>query len=191
MKQFNPQKYGPAIAEFLADEPLCELGPGSPVTEKRAALNALDESAIAGFKTLADREMARCCIAGLWLLYDFLDESHTISQAIHTTAGSYWHGLMHRREPDYSNGKYWFCKVGSHPIFAPLCQAARELGASDDLDGPSEFLIEQTAWDPFQFIDLCEAVADGRSATESLCRQIAQIEWRLLFDHCYDQAVGR
>ena len=45
--------------------------------------------------------MAACCLCGLWLLHDFLDESHSLSQEITTDTGSYWHGIMHRREPDY------------------------------------------------------------------------------------------
>jgi len=188
--QFQPQKYGAAVADLLTDEPLCALGPGTPIVERRSKLSALDENAVVAPHPLADPDMARCCISGLWLLYDFLDESHRISQNIHTSSGSYWHGIMHRREPDYSNSKYWFRKAGDHAIFDSLCRAADELAANETLDAPSQFLIEQSAWDPFRFIDLCESVARGRSSTELLCKRIAQIEWRLLFDHCYDQAVG-
>lgn len=50
--------------------------------------------------------------AGLWLYVDDLERSHTISQNIHTPAGSYWHGIMHRREGDFWNSKYWFRKAG-------------------------------------------------------------------------------
>src|SRR5688500_14191487 len=34
-------------------------------------------------------------LAGLWLWHDFLDESHTISQGLHTPTGSFWHAIMH------------------------------------------------------------------------------------------------
>ena len=57
---------------------------------------------------LAILDMAQACLAGLWLYHDFLDESHSISQEIATSTGSFWHGIMHRREPDPSNAKYWF-----------------------------------------------------------------------------------
>ena len=43
--------------------------------------------------------MANACRAGLWLYHEFLDEAHEITQHLHTPAGSYWHALVHRREP--------------------------------------------------------------------------------------------
>ena len=54
-------------------------------------------------QTVRDRDMAATCRSGLWLYHDFLDEAHTISQEIETPEGSYWHALVHRREPDFSN----------------------------------------------------------------------------------------
>ena len=46
-------------------------------------------------------------VAGIWLYVDDLDRSHTISQSLDTVEGSLWHAIMHRRESDFSNSKYW------------------------------------------------------------------------------------
>src|SRR5262249_34109802 len=127
-----------------------------------------------------DADMARACRAGLWLLHGFLDESHEISQGLDTAEGSYWHALVHRREPDFSNSKYWFRRVEAHPVFAELTRNAAELGY------PSA-----AAWDPFAFVDACERAIGRGGAEEELCRRVQQAEWELLFDWCYRRATGR
>lgn len=190
MSSFDPSAYGPVIAELLKDSRLNPLGPGSPNEHARKQLDALTPERVFAHATIGDADMARACCAGLWLYHDFLDESHAISQKIETPTGSYWHGIMHRREPDYSNSKYWFRRVGEHPVFEPLRADAHEAAQSADLDGPAAFLATQAAWDPFAFVELCQACAAGRSASEMLCRQIQQREWELLFDFSFRQAVG-
>ena len=54
--------------------------------------------------------------AGLWLYVDDLDRSHTVSQSVEDTTGSYWHGIMHRREGDFSNSHYWMRRAAGHPL---------------------------------------------------------------------------
>src|SRR5205823_11683753 len=114
MIAFDPNAHGPAIVSVLKESRLMPLGPGSRNAKVQIQLQALTLEQAFGLATIKDQDMARCCLAGLWLYHDFLDESHTLSQEIYTTTGSYWHGLMHRREPDYSNAKYWFQRVGDH-----------------------------------------------------------------------------
>ena len=181
--------YGPAIAVLLEDR-LPELGPGTPNEGARPKLTALAlNRSLAGAK-IVDFVASRCVLSGLWLWHDFLDESHRLSQDIDTVDGSYWHAIMHRREPDYGNARYWFRRVPQHAIYEPLAAAARELAAKAKLDGPAEFLAMQKSWDSFRFVDLCEAIARGRSQCEQLAREVARAEWRLLFDHCYRAAIG-
>jgi hypothetical protein len=182
----------PQLRQALSCEPpLAELGPGAPREELRPRLAALDLAAIFPHRQVRDEALARCCLSGLWLAYDFLDESHALSQEIHTPEGSYWHGIMHRREPDYSNAKYWFARVPSHPIYDSVAAAAREVCAAEgEADPAADFLARRQPWSPAAFVDLCAAIASGKATCAPLARKVALAEWRLLFDHCYAGAVG-
>jgi hypothetical protein len=172
--------FSPAIREILAEERLAPLGPGTPNEPMRARLQRLTVESLCAPQPVADQDFARCCLAGLWLYHDFLDQAHEISQEIETASGSYWHGIMHRREPDYGNAAYWFRRVGKHPVFELLPAAARKLAPNVPIPSP---------WDPFWFIDYCEACANGKEPGEQFARLLQKREWELLFDYCYRQAV--
>ena len=183
-------EYPSAIAVLLAEDRLPPLGPGTANERVRQQLATLKADAVFAPRPVRDQNMAAACLAAMWLYHDFLDESHKIAQEIETPEGSYWHGLMHRREPDFSNAKYWFRRVGQHAIFEPLRLFAAETVTAVRQQRESAFLATQTAWDPFAFIDLCESAYHGRSKTELLCRQVQKREWELLFDYCYRRAIG-
>jgi hypothetical protein len=188
---FDPSHYGIAFGALLDPRRPDDLGPGRPNTQARPALDALSLETVFESHELADVDAARCCLSGIWLLHNYLDESHSISQDIASAEGSYWHAIMHRREPDYGNAKYWFRRVGTHPIDVDLAAEARRLAAVEQsLDPQAQFLAEETPWDAFRFVDLCESVARGKSSARDLCLAVARIEWQLLFDYCYRQALG-
>jgi hypothetical protein len=190
MTTFDRNSFGPTVAELLAEKRVMPLGPGKPNEAVRSRLEALSAEQLFAPRPVRDRRLASLCLAALWLYHDFLDQAHTISQEVHTTTGSYWHGIMHRREPDYDNAKYWFHRVGDHPIFAALRDAAAGIAAAPGVPSAAAFLKSQPSWDPFAFIDLCETSATGRSPCEGLCRDIQQREWEFLFDYSYHTAVG-
>jgi hypothetical protein len=194
MTSFVPPSFGAEIDRLLTGPPasrhaprLNELGPGKPNAAVQKDLAALSPERLFENK-IVDRDMASCCLAGLWLYHDFLDESHSISQQIESREGSYWHGIMHRREPDYGNAKYWFRRVGDHPIGDELAAAARELAQPARTDAVARFLIDQPGWDSVRFIDLCQEAATGRSPSTLVCQQIQQREWWLLFGYCFERA---
>lgn len=127
--------------------------------------------------------------AGLFLLNDFFAESHECAQSIEglgeNHSGDYWHAILHRREPDYGNAKYWFRHVGRHPVFAELAVAV----TSRLLSGPvpegvkrwSEKLVTRGNWDPFAFVDLCEA-ASGHKSLQEWCARVQLDEMLLLLE---------
>lgn len=190
MNQFAPNRYSPTVAALLTPSRSAELGPGTPNRDVFEQLSALTTADITASAPPQDQLMADACIAALWLYHDCLDRSHTISQNIETPTGSYWHGIMHRREPDASNAKYWFRRVGDHPVFPDLCEAARPLAAKNNAAGEAAFLASESDWDPFRFIDLCELARTGAEPQyQALCQQVQLAEWQLLFDFCHQKAV--
>jgi hypothetical protein len=190
MNSFDPAAYGSAFAPLVAIDRRRPLDAGAADVAALPKLGELTAASAFSHESLVDRDMAACCISGVWLLHDFLDQSHTISQAIDTPSGSFWHAILHRREGDFSNSKYWFRRVGSHPIFEDLAMRGAELAAEHGEVTAVEGLTAGNQWEPFAFVDLCQTAVRGRGALRDLCLDIQQVEWELLFDYCYRAATG-
>jgi len=176
--------YGPICGKLINDAELPALGPGSSNQSVIDVLRSIDVSSIGNGREIRDGQMATCCLSGLWLLHNFLDESHTISQDVQSSTGSFWHGIMHRREPDYGNAKYWYRRVGSHPTYVPLMTAVREQHADF-----ARSVTSDGDWDPFAFVDACQKAASNQTL-QAICRDVALLEWQLLFDYCYQLAFA-
>ncbi len=147
----------------------------------------------------ASAENIKCLGAGLFLWNESLDRSHSLSQEVHHATGSYWHGVMHRMEPDYANSAYWFRRVGKHPVFAGLQASARGYLQTCDLDALSarlgsdlRRLREQGEWDPFLFIELVELqetqVRDSQA--DGILRQLQRYEMAHLLNYTYRLCGG-
>ncbi len=190
MSSFHPRAYGPVLAPLVDVDRRRSLGPGTPDRTARDALAALTPETAFGGVSVADRDMAACVTSAVWLVHDFLDESHTISQGVDTTSGSFWHGIMHRREGDFSNAKYWFRRVGRHPVCDGLALRAAGLIETAAAGGDAGRVVAGGGWDPFAFVDLCAAAQRGHDDLADLCLNMQQSEWELLFDFCYRAAVG-
>lgn len=85
--------------------------PGLGVYPKCASTCGAIESLLADKISIAtgggNSQAESLALSGLWLLAGELDRSHTLSQSIETATGAYWHGMMHRREENFWNSKYW------------------------------------------------------------------------------------
>ena len=173
-----------ALESLIATPELPGLGPTPrPGRLPLLELNEKIDRFFADTNLSAALQAAVRSAALLW--HDYLDESHTISQNIPSADGSFLHGIMHRREQDYSNAKYWFRRVGRHPAFAWIATQAERL-----LDGRGEKelasrLVPGGHWDPFAFVDECE-LATRRSSKESIAqalRGIQEVEFNALLSH--------
>ena len=192
--------YTSAIAEVIekleVGNPLPTLVPQKAWnSELTDTLEAASLDALFDGTSLKNTTFAEAIKSGLLLWNDALDESHTISQGLMDQTGSYWHGIMHRREPDYPNSKYWFGRVGTHPIFPALRERALELfketaNPSDALTEIGEAIAGEENWDSYQFVDWCQAAEDDAdSDVTRFLQQVQAEEIKLLLAYSYRNAV--
>ncbi len=192
--------YTSAIAEVIgkleAGNPLPPLVPQNAWSrELTDTLEAASLDELFDGASLKNTTFAEAIKSGLLLWNDALDESHTISQGLADQTGSYWHGIMHRREPDYPNSKYWFGRVGSHPIFPALRERSLELfnetaNPSDALTEVGQAITAQENWDSYQFVDWCQAAeGDSDSDVIGFLQQVQAEEIKLLLAYSYRNAV--
>lgn len=142
-----------AVAPLLAEYPLEQAMPDLVVTAPSPHVGTVE-------RILAEPALAAnpALCAGLWLYVDELDRSHVISQGIDDATGSFWHGIMHRREGDFSNSHYWFRRVGAHPAMRSI-----------------------PGYDPHEFIaDVERRYRQGAPDLVQMQRQ----EWVALFEWC-------
>jgi hypothetical protein len=69
-------------------------------------------------------------LALLW--HDRLEAAHELVQSREGDAeADLLHAVLHRREGDYGNARYWFAAVGTHALFGALAPSASSLGLVD------------------------------------------------------------
>ena len=137
----------PLFTALPIEDAMRRLTGGSP-HHVELVEQALKHPALSGRPELA---------AGLWLYVDDLDRSHTLSQSITDVTGSFWHGIMHRREGDFSNSHYWMRRAANHPLLA-----------------------SGSGLDPNGLIDAVAAAKEDDPALVALQRA----EWQTLFEWC-------
>jgi hypothetical protein len=145
-------------------------------------------------RPIADGRAAEALLAGLWLWHDWLDESHQISQAIASPTGSFWHAILHRREGDFSNSKYWYARCKTHPVMRTIA-----VGATPILGNPAtreqgvvgSKISFSNGFDPDGFVDWVEEVyASPDDPSYRAAVEIQKLEWQALFADCAFAAAG-
>lgn len=93
------------------------------------------------------------------------------------TEAGYVHAILHRREPDYANAKYWFRRVGRHACYEALAGRAAALLEASKFKSLRSRLLPRGAWDALAFVDACE---EGEE--EEVLRAIQAAEFQALLD---------
>jgi hypothetical protein len=174
------------IGEFkqqIATPEPADLGPGPrPNVLPESALNQFIDGFLDKSKLPSAKGKLIRGLVPLW--HDHLDAAHHLVQNLENADGSLVHGIMHRREPDYSNAKYWFRRVGKHPCFPELAERVAMLLASSKDHALAGKLIRNGEWDSFVFIDACEQAAQRPESDlqQRLLREIQRIEFEVLLE---------
>jgi hypothetical protein len=199
------------VPQFLLEAPLTEVAadPGDwpqPLPELRAVGGAGNSALVRGHlaelsieavfgPSLSDAHAARLALGGAALLYDDLDGCHTAAQAVEEPTANFWHAVMHRREGDFENSKYWWRRAGTHPVFADVFAAAMPVLKAAVGRDAAEFrgkLERAGEWDAFAFTDLCRACVEKRAskATADLARRLQMLELNALLGFTVKKAMG-
>jgi hypothetical protein len=181
------------LAIELARKPLTQPGPlvvTAPTSaETRSLLSHVTLTDLLNVP-IRDMDSAQAVLAGLWLGHDALEEGHRLAQDIASPTGSFWHAIMHRREGDFSNAKYWYARCRGHPAQRSITAAMASLAKMTGVDPLGKRLVA-VRWDGPELVDLVESVYRRPTDTKAkLAQRLQQIEWEGLFEYCAAKAAG-
>lgn len=175
-------RYSELIDPLLAQDDLLKTLVPKDSRDRDAVrrLQGTDDDALAGGKILADRSAFALVKGGLFYALDALPEAHAIFQDAHDDTGSYWHGMLHRREGDFDNARYWFRRAGTMPFFSEIHRRAC---------AHSELMARQSNWDPYLFTGQCEQAKFGADELTAEMVALQRAEFDAVFDYCWRQSV--
>jgi hypothetical protein len=171
-----------SVPSAIVMERLPDSGPGRPLLST-SVLRAAIGRVISSLRP--NPVDAKCLEAGLWLLWDHLDESHTVSQSLEgkgsPRSADYWHGIMHRREPDPGNAAWWARRYAGHPALEELGTHLQswlqELAVEPDILECSGRLLSRSTFDSIAMIELSTAARqDPGSVDDRTCRIVQYLE---------------
>jgi len=175
------KSYSEFIDRVLREPKLLEkLMPAEPLEwELPGRIREADDATLSGGKSITVPTAFSLVRGGLLYAVDAIDAAHRIFQDAPSDLGSYWHGMVHRREGDFDNARYWFRRVGTLGCSATLHRAASEVSAD---------VARQSGWGPYLFTGQCEQARFGAVELIPDLVKIQQIEFETLFDYCWRQS---
>ncbi len=187
----DAQTHATGISAFwsaLATAEPPDLGPGprKGVLSHRELSHLLN-----GLLRHLDGSQADLLKAAALLYHDQHDPAHDLVQDLASSDGVVIHAILHRREPDYWNAKYWFRRVTDHPLYRRLTSRLASAGPSKVADRWRPSLCLADAFDPMAMVEACESLADKSRDSEDVLflRQIQQAEFECLVEHLFNGAA--
>jgi hypothetical protein len=166
------------LHQHTLDEPL----PTEPTDYSIVVrLREAGDTALLGEAAPADPALVPLLRGALYYYHNALDYSHKEVQKVEGDTAAYWHGMVHRREGDFENARYWMRRAGEHPAFQEMLHRAS--------DG-SPNMARQPNWDPFLFINLCEQFKFGEIAYKKELGHLQREEFAVMFDYVWRRCVA-
>jgi hypothetical protein len=182
----SPADLLPAVQKTIATPDLPDLGPARrPGTMSADLLTRELNKTLAGQALDPTKHQLILGCALFW--HDHLDPAHHIAQEIPSADGSFLHAMMHRREPDFDNAKYWFRRVGQHACYSAVARRLREFSGARDKKLFDQ-LLPNGQWNPFAFVDAC---AEGKlrpiaGPKRALLQEIQRMEFESFLESLFN-----
>lgn len=168
---------------LLNPDLLKKLTPTEPVSwDLPSKISNASDEILAGGKEIADVKIFALIRGALLNAADALDAAHRIFQDDPGDLGSYWHGVMHRREGDFDNARYWFRRAGRLPIFDRMHGVSAQVSAT---------MARQPTWDAYLLTGMCEQAKFGDHDAVSECVALQRVEFEELLAYCWRMGVRK
>jgi hypothetical protein len=125
-------------------------------------------------------------LTALALLYhDHHNEAHDLVQDLVDAEGALVHAILHRREPDFWNARYWFRRVADHSVYRMITPKLKQWVTDAETASLLTKLTLGGWMDPLAFVDACEDVHRKPSARaeHEFLRRVQQAEFEALVEY--------
>lgn len=157
-------------------------------------LDELDDAKLFAPEQCLDDKMVVAVRSLLFLWNGFPAEAAMLAECANDSERLYLTGLCYRQLGQYDHAKASFRALSSHAIFAELGTKAVSMihQAKEPLVMRlKEYMRQCKAWEPNLYIDLFEHAASDKAGLSSvLVGRLQDLEFEMLFVHCYEKVVG-
>lgn len=173
------------LAGPIGSRPLDRLERGKPFSKGIEVVAKLSERDLG---TGTSPQTLLYLKSALYIYFDGFDEAHHLVDKVEGPIENWLHAIVHRREPDASNSKYWYQRVQApEEVFHSIASQVVGFSLSDsilELEILGGKMARAKTWLPEVFVDICERFREKDPGSEAYrgLAHIQEIEWRGLLE---------